>query len=380
MTRPPAFSCILTATTGEGPAARRTIASLLAQERGDFELLIVDDGADAATRAALHGLRDRRIRHVRMSRAGRATARNRALRLAQGTWLIALDPGDMLAGFALAQLAAQADTAQCLFAPGVLRAPDGAARDGTGGGTGQGGTGQGSTGQYGARSTPGQRIFDWAEARGLARGTGNNPHDRLVLAALALLPPTGPLRAVRRDYALRHALCCANGLSGGEVLFQVAALLNLGEFALVPLPLLARDTGPVARRPVSGTGLTDVAGLTDTAPVDLTADTAFDALGVAAQVLALFERARHFFDPQVRLALMAGLARLLMQAEAALEPDRRDGLRNGIRLLALRSEPCLRRMLEPAQRAGPEAALGALVPWITPVLDHVTPLWQAPTT
>lgn len=354
MTRPPAFSCILTATTGEGPAAQRTIASLLAQERGDFELLIVDDGADAITRAALHGLRDRRIRHVRMSRAGRASARNRALRLAQGTWLIALDPGDMLAGFALAQLAAQAGTAQCLFAPGVLRDPGGAA-------------------QHTARSTPGQRIFDWAEARGLARGTGNSPHDRLALAALALLPPTGPLRAVRRDYALRHALCCANGLSGGEVLFQVAALLNLGEFALVPLPLMARPAGQVARRPAAATDLT---GLTDTAPVDLTADTAFDALGVAAQVLALFERARHFFDPQVRLALMAGLARLLMQAEAALEPDRRDGLRHGIRLLALRSDPCLRRMLEPAQRAGPEAALGALVPWITPVLDHVTPLWR----
>ncbi len=82
---------------------RETVASVLAQTYRDFELIIVDDGSEPALdRAALGvGADDSRIRIVRQDNGGSSAARNRALGMASGGYILFLDSDDLLTPHAL---------------------------------------------------------------------------------------------------------------------------------------------------------------------------------------------------------------------------------------------------------------------------------------
>lgn len=82
--------------------AARTIAeavdSALHQTHPHIELIVVDDGSSDETAAILRGRygRDARVQVVQQANSGPASARNHALRLAQGEWVHFLDSDDRL--------------------------------------------------------------------------------------------------------------------------------------------------------------------------------------------------------------------------------------------------------------------------------------------
>lgn len=78
--------------------ARTALASALAQERVDLEVIVVDDGCVEPAPDALPGLDDRRVRVVRHPEPrGVAAARNAGIAAAQGEWIALLDDDDIWA-------------------------------------------------------------------------------------------------------------------------------------------------------------------------------------------------------------------------------------------------------------------------------------------
>lgn len=72
--------------------------SLLAQTRGDWEAIVVDDGSTDASAevAAEYAARDGRIRLLRQPNGGVGSARNTGARAARGRWLVFLDADDLI--------------------------------------------------------------------------------------------------------------------------------------------------------------------------------------------------------------------------------------------------------------------------------------------
>lgn len=67
------------------------IRSLMAQTRGDWELIIMDDGSTDTTEAVVRGFNDERLVYLRQANAGPAVARNNAVLAASAKWVAYLD-------------------------------------------------------------------------------------------------------------------------------------------------------------------------------------------------------------------------------------------------------------------------------------------------
>src|SRR5258708_4736161 len=91
----PAISVIMPVHNGAEWLAE-AVASVRAQEFGDFEFLIVDDGSDDRTAAMLFGFAaaDHRIRLLRQAPQGIVAALNAAIAVARAPYLARLDAGD----------------------------------------------------------------------------------------------------------------------------------------------------------------------------------------------------------------------------------------------------------------------------------------------
>lgn len=98
------FSCIMT-TFDDGAIMRQSVMSVLNQTFGDFELLIVDDGSGAETKAILAEFDDPRIRVLPQANDGLSSARNRGLHHARGDYICFLDADDVRAPWAFAHVA-----------------------------------------------------------------------------------------------------------------------------------------------------------------------------------------------------------------------------------------------------------------------------------
>jgi GT2 family glycosyltransferase len=73
---------------------RESVASALAQTRGDFELLVVDNGSTDATLEIVAGMSDPRIRVLHQPERGVSRARNLGLRESRGALVAFLDSDD----------------------------------------------------------------------------------------------------------------------------------------------------------------------------------------------------------------------------------------------------------------------------------------------
>ena len=91
----------------------RTVCSVLVQTLPDWEMVCVDDGSSDASGQILDGLaaKDSRIKVVHQPNGGEGAARNAALRVATGDWIVFLDADDLLSPWALAEHARVVD--QC---------------------------------------------------------------------------------------------------------------------------------------------------------------------------------------------------------------------------------------------------------------------------
>ena len=77
------------------PFVEEAVDSVLGQDYGDFELLVVDDGSRDGSAEAVAARRDPRLRLVRRPHLGRASALNHAVGLARGRYLAVLDADDL---------------------------------------------------------------------------------------------------------------------------------------------------------------------------------------------------------------------------------------------------------------------------------------------
>src|SRR3954454_24545600 len=76
----------------------RTVASALAQEEVELEVVVVDDGSTDETAHRLESVSDPRLRVLRNDRGlGQARARNKAIEAADGEWVAFLDDDDLWA-------------------------------------------------------------------------------------------------------------------------------------------------------------------------------------------------------------------------------------------------------------------------------------------
>jgi glycosyltransferase involved in cell wall biosynthesis len=72
----------------------RAVESVLRQDTGDLEVIVVDDGSKDCTEHAVSAIEDDRLTYVRSEHLGAAAARNIGARQAQARWLTFLDSDD----------------------------------------------------------------------------------------------------------------------------------------------------------------------------------------------------------------------------------------------------------------------------------------------
>src|SRR6185295_18759846 len=72
----------------------KTIQSVLTQQFGQFELIVVDDGSTDHTATIMESFRDRRIVYFKKQNGERAAARNAGIKKAKGHYLTFLDSDD----------------------------------------------------------------------------------------------------------------------------------------------------------------------------------------------------------------------------------------------------------------------------------------------
>ncbi|HET9185978.1 MAG TPA: glycosyltransferase family A protein, partial [Solirubrobacterales bacterium] len=91
----PAISVVL-ATRDRPQLLRRAIASVIGQRYGNWELLVVDDGSDPGTRAAVEEFEDERMCLLEGPQSGLSAARNRGLDSAGGEIVCYLDDDNVM--------------------------------------------------------------------------------------------------------------------------------------------------------------------------------------------------------------------------------------------------------------------------------------------
>lgn len=74
---------------------KRSVATVLSQSYGDFELIVVDDGSTEGQIASAVDMRDNRIRLIRQPNRGAAQARTTGVANARGRWIAFLDSDDV---------------------------------------------------------------------------------------------------------------------------------------------------------------------------------------------------------------------------------------------------------------------------------------------
>ena len=89
----PQFSIIIP-LYNKAPYIRKAVESVVAQTRGDWELIVVDDGSTDGGDNNVKTISDSRIKLVRQENAGVSTARNNGVSLATAPYITFLDADD----------------------------------------------------------------------------------------------------------------------------------------------------------------------------------------------------------------------------------------------------------------------------------------------
>lgn len=87
---------IIVPTYNAAPYIENCIASLQAQDYGNIEIIVVDDGSNDGTPKKAENINDSRIRVLRLPHAGVSRARNAGIEAANGEYIIFIDGDDMV--------------------------------------------------------------------------------------------------------------------------------------------------------------------------------------------------------------------------------------------------------------------------------------------
>jgi Glycosyl transferase family 2 len=135
----PLVSVVIPTFRSPATLVERAIPSALAQTHPRIEVVVVSDGPDEETRAAVEGMRDERVRFAATTHrvvdpdprrhwlVGSYLPRNLGTALARGAWVADLDHDDALRPDAVARLLARArsERAEVVYGPYELWSPDG---------------------------------------------------------------------------------------------------------------------------------------------------------------------------------------------------------------------------------------------------------------
>ncbi len=91
-----ALVSIIVPTYNAAPYIASCIASLMAQDYSNIEIIVVDDGSDDGTAEKAENINDSRIRVLRLPHVGVSRARNAGLEAANGEYIIFIDGDDMV--------------------------------------------------------------------------------------------------------------------------------------------------------------------------------------------------------------------------------------------------------------------------------------------
>ncbi len=99
----------------------RTLASVLDQDYGKIEIIVIDDGSTDATESVIRRVAehnadaDKRIRYIRQTNQGACVARNRGMMLTTGDYIMFLDSDDLIKPTKLSTQVKQIETenSQC---------------------------------------------------------------------------------------------------------------------------------------------------------------------------------------------------------------------------------------------------------------------------
>lgn len=80
----------------KGWRVKRSIESVLKQERNDLEIVVVDDGSTDNSADYVKAYHDERIRYIYKENGGVSSARNKGILESKGDWLLFLDADDEL--------------------------------------------------------------------------------------------------------------------------------------------------------------------------------------------------------------------------------------------------------------------------------------------
>jgi glycosyltransferase involved in cell wall biosynthesis len=101
---------VLLPVYNSAPFLRQAVDSILAQTRGDFELLAIDDGSTDASLEILHSYHDPRLRIIQHPRnLGLVASLNEGLDLAHGEYVARMDADDAMVPERLAEQSAFLD-------------------------------------------------------------------------------------------------------------------------------------------------------------------------------------------------------------------------------------------------------------------------------
>ena len=275
----PALSCIVTAFT-EGELARTAIESILNQSFQDFELLIVDDGADECTRRIIHNYNDPRIVHIRQANDGLSSARNRALEIAAGDYICFLDADDSRPVWAFETMLR---TARETEADVVL-----------------------TTGLLSELRNEIYPFYDHDIIKNIVDQTGgiidaSTPDFISILPYLMMLEPQSANKLIRRGFLQSQNLRFPAGLFFEDIVFHIGMILSLNRVALTTVPCFTYFRR-YARPQITSTRGT----------------TRFDAIASSGKALQLLERSTYFHDPLVRLSAITSISKILKWCEESI--------------------------------------------------------------
>ena len=94
MQKSPFFTVVIP-TFNRAELLNNAIKSVRDQKYESWELLVIDDGSEDATKSVVEFYSDPRIKYRYIKHSGRGAARNKGLELAQGQWICFLDSDEM---------------------------------------------------------------------------------------------------------------------------------------------------------------------------------------------------------------------------------------------------------------------------------------------
>ncbi len=310
----PFFSCIVCAYN-EGETVLASLESLAAQSFDDFEVIVVDDGADSATREALQRLPDARFRLVRQANDGLSSARNRGIAHARGRYTCFLDGDDTRPPWAFQSAASvlSAHEPDAMFCAGMLS--------------------ELRNEIFPFYDTYVFEKFCHGQSPLIARP--GQPSFQEVLPFLLLIEPQAANKFIATSLLKRLGLVFPNGHLFEDTLFHTGIVAGLRSVALCPVPSFTYFRRYGRAQITAGTG-----------------DGRLDAIAVIKMSLEVFSKSGRFSNVMMRAALLVSGFRLLQWCEGLISHFFRFQFHEGLIYLVETLDPAYLRSLKHYSAAG----------------------------